>query len=352
VRFVRFQIAAASIAAVLSSSALGAQREGGRDYVYVQSTLSQDVFVIDATTFTISAHIPVGDYTYDVIGSPDGRVAYVDAQTSSGNPISWQATDSGKIVALDTETDATLWTTNLDGSPQHMAISPDGTKLYVPLFDKNFLYVLDAKTGAVMGRWYGVLGDHATALTRDGRTLYVGNMLNDVIWSYDTASGRVTGVMRAGEAVRPIQLDADETHVIYQLSRFHGFKVRDIKAGTVQTFDLPALPSGTQMPDAYPFTVNHGLSVTPDHKHLLANGSIAGYVAIYSMPDYRLLGTVKVGSDPNWIAVRSDSKVAFVSNRGSGTLSVIDIENLKELKQIPVGKMPQRVSVISIPSGR
>jgi YVTN family beta-propeller protein len=350
VKIVRHVIAGCFAAALCANVADAAQRSG--DYVYVQATQSQDVFVIDATTFKVSAHLPVGDYTYDVIGSPDGRTAYVDAQTPSGNPISWQATDSGKIVALDTATDATLWTTNLDGSPQHMAVSPDGTKLYVPLFDRNYLYVLDAKTGAITGRWYGVLGNHATALTRDGRTLYVGNMLNDVIWIYDTANGRVAGVMRAGEAVRPIQLDGDETHVIYQLSRFHGFKVRNIKDGDVKSVDLPALPTGTAMPDAYPFTVNHGLAVTPDHKKLLAAGSIAGYVAVYSMPDYRLLGTIKIGADPNWIAVRPDSKVAFVSNRGSGTLSVIDIENLKELKQIPVGKMPQRVSVISIPSGR
>ncbi len=103
------------------------------------------------------------------------------------------------------------------------------------------------------------------------------------------------------------------------------------------------------MPDAYPFTVNHGLAVTPDHKKLLAAGSIENYVAVYALPDYRLLGTIKIGTDPNWIAVRPDSKIAFVSNRGSGTLSVIDIDNLKELKQIPVGKMPQRVSVISVP---
>lgn len=334
----------------LAPLATAAERASVHDYVYVQATLSQDVTIIDATSFVVAGHIPVGDYTYDVIGSPDGRTAFVDAQTPSGNPLGWQATDSGKVVALDTASDAVVWTTDLDGSPQHMAISPDGARLYVPLFDRNYLYVLDAKTGAITGRWYGVLGNHATQLTRDGSTLYVGNMLNDVIWVYDTASGRVKGLMRAGEAVRPMQLDGDETHIIYQLSRFHGFKVRDIRSDQVTSVDLPALAAGTAMPDAYPFTVNHGLAVTPDHTRLLAAGSIAGYVAVYSLPDYRLLGTVKVGTDPNWIAVRSDSQVAFVTNRGAGTLSVIDIATLKELKQIPVGKMPQRVSVISLPS--
>jgi len=148
--------------------------------------------------------------------------------------------------------------------------------------------------------------------------------------------------------VRPLVLDPDESHVIYQLSCFHGFKVRDLKTGAIASVDLPALPPGTQMPDAYPFTVNHGLAVTPDGTKLLAAGSIGGYVAVYALPQYRLLGTIKVGDDPNWIVVRADSRIAFVTNRGSGTLSVLDLQNLKEIKQIPVGKMPQRLSMIDV----
>jgi DNA-binding beta-propeller fold protein YncE len=83
---------------------------------------------------------------------------------------------------------------------------------------------------------------------------------------------------------------------------------------------------------------------------VLAAGSIAGYVAVYSLPDYRLLGTIKVGADPNWIAVRSDSKVAFVSNRADNTVSALDLERMVELRRIPIpGKLPQRLSIIDVP---
>jgi YVTN family beta-propeller protein len=50
--------------------------------------------------------------------------------------------------------------------------------------------------------------------------------------------------------------------------------------------------------------------------------------------------------------VRGDSKIAFVSNRGSNTLSVLDLTSLKEIKQIPLGKMPARLSVIHVPHRR
>jgi YVTN family beta-propeller protein len=326
------------------------KQSGAHEYVYVQASMSKDIYVVDAETFEVSGHIVVGDFTDDVIGSPDGRVAFGNAQIWAGNPLSWQANEAGKVFALDTANDKVIWSTFVEGSPHHLAVSPDGTRLYVPLYNRYYLLVLDARSGQVIDRWHTSLGNHSLKITKDGTKLFVGNMSNNVIWEYDTRTGRILKRFAAGEAVRPLQLDADETHLIYQLSRFHGFKVREIATGVVnKTVDLPRLPAGVEIPDSYPYTVDHGLAITPDNTMLLAAGSIAGYVAVYGLPDFKLLGTITVGEDPNWIAVRGDSKVAFVSNRASNSLSVLDLTKLKEIRQIPLGKMPSRLSVVRVP---
>ncbi len=343
----RQTLLAAALSLCCVSAALAAPH--GHEYVYVQATLSKDIFVVDAETFAIAGHIPIGDYTDDVIGSPDGKIAFANAQISSGNPLSWQANEAGKVMAIDTASDKILWSTFVEGSPHHLAVDPTGARVYVPLFDRNYLLVLDAHSGLQIGRWFGTLGNHSLEVSKDGKRLYVGNMISDTIWVYDTGTGKIIKSLRAGEAVRPLHLDADESHIVYQLSRFHGFKVRDLATDQVRSVDLPALPKGTPEP-TYPYNVDHGLAFTPDHRKLLAAGSIVGYVAVYSVPDYRLIGTIKVGDDPNWIGVRSDSKIAFVSNRGSHTLSVLDLDAMRELKQIPVGRMPQRLSVIDVPN--
>ncbi|MDE2485960.1 MAG: hypothetical protein KGO51_01045, partial [Alphaproteobacteria bacterium] len=142
-----------------------------RDFVFVQATLSKDIYVIDAASLRTVDRIPIGDYTDDVIGSPDGRVAYANAQISSGNPLSWEANDAGKVVAIDTATDKIIWSTFVDGSPHHLSVSPDGTRLYVPLFDRAYLLVLDAHTGQEVGRWYSTIGNHSTEISRDGSRL-------------------------------------------------------------------------------------------------------------------------------------------------------------------------------------
>jgi DNA-binding beta-propeller fold protein YncE len=322
----------------------------GHDYLFVQATMTKDIYVVDAQTFRVVDRISIGDYTDDVIGSPDGRVAFANAQISSGSPLGWEANDAGKIMAIDTATDKVVWSTAVDGSPHHLAVSPDGARLYVPLFDRNYLEVLNAHTGQFVTRWYSIVGNHSLEISHDGSRLYVGNMLADLIWVYDTDSGKIVKVMRAGQAVRPLRLDPQGAHIIYQTSRFHGFKVRDVSTGELtRSVELPALPSTVKLPDAYPYTVDHGLAVTPDGTKLLAAGSIAGYVAVYRLPEYALIGTIKVGDDPNWIGVRSDSKVAFVSNRGSNSVSVLDLEHMVELQRIPTGRMPQRLSVITVP---
>ncbi len=329
---------------------LAASASSAHDYVFVQATMTKDIFVVDAETYQVVDRIPVGDYTDDVVGSPDGRLAFGNAQIGSASPLGWEANDAGKIFAIDTATDKVVWSTFVDGSPHHLAVSPDGSRIYVPLFDRTYLLVLDAHTGQQLQRWYTLIGDHSTEASRDGTRLYVGNMLADLIWVYDTSNGKIVRVIRTGEAVRPLRLAPDQQHIIYQLSRLHGFKVTDVTTGELtRTVPGPPLPASAQMPDAYPYTLDHGLGVTPDGTKLLTASSVGGYVAVYKLPDYALIGTIKVGDDPNWIAFRSDSKVAFVTDRGSNALSVVDLATMSDVKRIPIGRMPQRLSVLNVP---
>lgn len=338
---------ALALGLALTGLATGA---GAHDYVFVQATMTKDIYVVDAETYQVIDRIQIGDYTDDVVGSPDGRLAFGNAQIGSGSPLGWEANDAGKVFAIDTATDKIVWSTFVDGSPHHLAVSPDGSRVYVPLFDRAYLLVLDAHTGQQIQRWYTLTGNHSTEVSRDGARLYVGNMLADLIWVYDTSDGKIVRVIHTGAAVRPLRLAPDQTHIIYQLSRLHGFKVSDVTTGALaKTVSGPPLPAAAQLPDAYPYTIDHGLGVTPDGARLLTASSIGGYVAIYRLPDYTLIGTVKVGDDPNWVAFRSDSKIAFVTDRGSNALSVVDLAAMSEVKRIPMGRMPQRLSVISAP---
>ena len=74
------------------------------------------------------------------------------------------------------------------------------------------------------------------------------------------------------------------------------------------------------------------------------------YVYAYSLPDLEYLGGVHVGSHPDWLTFSPDSKYVYVANAGSNSTSVVSVETLEEVTQIPVGQVPKRVITAVIPA--
>lgn len=352
----RLTVAALAAGALAS---LAASADAPPNYLIVESPLSQDVQLIDTATRKVVRSIPIGEHTDDVMGSPDGGRFYVAAQDDMRSPFGYQNNESGKVMAFDTRTLAPLWSIALDGSPNHASRSPDGKRIYVPLYTRQWLVVLSADTGAIEQWWPATIGNHATEITKDGTRLFVGNMVTDAIYVYDTATGKVLMALDVGESVRPIVLDEPRGVFYYQLSRLHGFEVRKIADGSfVKRVDLPALekpvgPAQGPLKDrlanleganAWPYTYNHGLAMTRDGKHLVAVATVANYAAIYALPDYTLKGIVPVGGSPNWVVCDPEGKFAYVTNPKDDSVSVIDIEAVREVARIPVGKGPKRIA--------
>jgi YVTN family beta-propeller protein len=329
------------------------------NWLLVESPHSQDVQVIDVATRKVVRNIAIGEHTDDVMGSPDGRVFYVGAQDDMRSPFGYQNNESGKVMAFDSRTFAPLWSVALDGSPNHISRSPDGKLIYVPLYNRQWLVVLDAEDGSIDEWWPATIGNHNTLVSADGKRLYAGNMVTDAIYVYDTATGKVIMSMDVGESVRPIVLDEPRGLLYYQLSRLHGFEVRRLADGSfVRRIELPALEesipaSGSNLAErlanlegagAWPYTYNHGLAMTPDGRHLVAVATVANYAAVLSLPDFALKGTVPVGGSPNWVVCDAEGRYAYVSNPKDDSVSVIDIAAVREVARIPVGKGPKRVA--------
>ena len=157
--------------------------------------------MIDAGTRKIVKNIAIGEHTDDVMGSPDGRVFYVGAQDDMRSPFGYQNNESGKVMAFDSRTFAPLWSVLVlhGGLPMISPRSPDGKRIYVPLYNRQWIVVLNAEDGSIEQWWPATIGNHATEISADGTRLYVGNMVTDAIYVYDTATGRVVMALDVGE---------------------------------------------------------------------------------------------------------------------------------------------------------
>jgi DNA-binding beta-propeller fold protein YncE len=316
-----------------------------RELIYVEAKRSKDIHIIDAVTFKPVGEIGVGFATDDVVGSHDGRMVFGNGYIPNGNPVGFP--DAGVVYGISTATNKIVWWCSIPGMPHHLTVSLDDKRLFVPAVDKNYIYVIDTATGRMVDRWFSIIGNHGTELSTDGRHLYTGNILLRRIDVYDTATGQLAKIIRTREGVRPFKMDREEKLIYYQLSNFHGFEVRDIGTGNlIQTVNLPNLAPGAEAD--VNGTVDHGIALTPDGKKIVAAGSVAGYVAVYSLPDMKLLGTIATGDEPNWIRVRADSKIAFTGNRGSNDISAIDLDQMKEVARIPAGTFPERFDIVDV----
>ncbi|HKH94155.1 MAG TPA: hypothetical protein VKA54_20290 [Gemmatimonadaceae bacterium] len=84
--------------------------------------------------------------------TPDGKspenVKGIAASARTGRVY---VTSLTRVIAIDAVSGATIWERPYDGGADRLAISPDGSTLYVPQFEGPLWHVVDAATGDVRG---------------------------------------------------------------------------------------------------------------------------------------------------------------------------------------------------------
>jgi YVTN family beta-propeller protein len=339
------------LTAVCATILLSSIRAGtAGEFAYLENSDSGDLSVIDIPGHTVVSTIRLGPFLDDVTPSHDGRILYVNRYDSLAGGDRHSA-ESGEVIAVSTETEKILWRTPVDGWPNHLSISLDDRLLYVPLFNTLWMEVVDTQQHKVVKKFPIGFGGHGTRLSPDGKRIYVGSMMTDVLSVFDLKTFKPVKVLPFKDGVRPFAFLHDESTLYVQLSRLHGFEVVDLSTDNiVREVLLPPLGPEVKLPKFFPHTYNHGLELSPDEKLLFASGGVGNYVCVYSVPDLKLLATIPVGREPNWIAFSQDGAFAYVTNRKSDDVSVISVRDLKEIKRIPVGKYPQRIHTLVVPA--
>ena len=339
---------AAGFAAGLLIAAI-AEPTNADPYLYVGNGASNDISVISIPEHELVSIIPVGHEVDDVIGSHDGKTLFAGLKVIKDHPLGYPT--AGEIVAINTETEEIKWRIEVDnGIPNHLSITKEGM-LYVPMFDRPYIYVVDTNKGEVIDKLGGALGMHGTRLSPDEKRLYVGAIFHEYLGIHNLETKKPEKFIWFEDGVRPFAFPHDEKIAYVQESKLHGFRVVDLEAGKIiKTVDMPALPAGVELKPPYWTSNNHGLELSPDEKYIVANASILDYVAVFTPPELKHIATIPVGDDPNWVVFSQDSKYAYISDRGSGEVSVISMDELREIKRLDTGgEGSARMRVVDVP---
>ncbi|HEY1309093.1 MAG TPA: bifunctional YncE family protein/alkaline phosphatase family protein [Vicinamibacterales bacterium] len=215
-------------------SGLSLNANGSRVYIALNQT--NLVAVIDTATRAILTRIPVGTYPYTTVMSADGTKVYVSnwggrvpGPTDTTDGMFPVAVDprtgipiSGTVSVISTATNTVMTSIDVGLHPTGMALSPDGSRLYVTNANSDTVSVIDTATDSVAktihvghlgpGR-VPILGSSPNAVTvsPDGRTLYVANASENAIAVVDPdadSANAVRGLIPTGWYPTAVALDA------------------------------------------------------------------------------------------------------------------------------------------------
>jgi YVTN family beta-propeller protein len=298
----------------------------------------------------------------DMFTSPDGRFVYVSRPSFAD------------VVGIELATGRIAWRVKVDGyRADHMALSPDGSRLLVSASTAKLVDVIDPRVGQIVGRFPSGDQPHENNYSADGRRIYhasIGTVFTPLddplldatkgeryfqVVDADTlqvlrridmgAKLRAAGYPGMSAAVRPMALAPGERFVYFQVSFFHGFVEYDLQEDrVVRLARLPLSQEAAAMRrDEYVLdSAHHGLTMNPEGTKLCAAGTMSDYAAIVSRTTFghRI---VNVGEKPYWTTNSGDGRHCFVSVSGDDAVSVISYETEEEVARIPVGDHPQRM---------
>ncbi|GAQ53513.1 YncE family protein [Streptomyces acidiscabies] len=308
-------------------------------------------------------------------GVGEGHDQFVDDMytTPDGSSVVVSRPSFADVVSINLATGAINWRFPVSGyRSDHMAVSPDGTRVAVSASISNTVHVLDINTGNQIGKFATGDKPHENIFTKDGKYIYnmaIGdvNTALDAPWQDWTKGDRRITVVDAttfqqvkvidmrpkldaigltdySDAVRPAVFSPDESKLYFQVSFFNGFFEYDVATDRITR--TKTLPKNATTSDDRTTFVNdsrhHGISMSPDGSKLCVAGTMDDYATVVNRTTLQE-GPLVTASKPYWATVSGDGKACVISESGADQVTAIDFATGQKVTSVPVGDHPQRV---------
>ena len=297
---------------------------GARELVYVPDNATNDVTVIDPRTYRVLYRFPAGHEPQHVVASYDMKTLYVASDFVPG----------GSLTPIDPRTGRPGRTFPID-DPYNLYFTPDGRSAIVVAEQHQRLDFYDPHTWRIQRRirFPTCAGINHMDFTADGRHALVSCEFANRLVVLDVAAHRevreFTLPVAKGGMPQDVRLSPDG----------HTFYVADMMAGGIYHLDGEAtrLTAFTRTgPGA------HGLYFSRDATRLFVTNRGDGSVSVLDANTANILTTWRIpgGGSPDMGAVSPDGTTLWLSGRYDGVVYVLRTLDGHLLARIPVGSGP------------
>ena len=230
----------------------------------------------------------------------------------------------GHLGAWDLTTDKMVWENTYDGQCcERPQIAPDGSFMYVGSDLKNFWYVINPKTGALITKVMTPLSlaAHNINLSFDGKTAFM-SPNGKVMSISDTSTNKLIKTIEFPDNVRVFVLNRDSSLIYSNTNNLLGFEIADVKTGKmlqhveVQGFGWPEKWNVTprlRIPHGCP---SHGIALINNESEVWLSDGINNYIHVFDntkMPP-RQIDAIKTNGGAYWMTPSIDGKLVYASS--------------------------------------
>ena len=255
-----------------------------------------NVSVINTGTNTVTTivnvgNIPGGEITASIAANPDGKAVYVGNQNVN------------TVSVIDTASNVVMATVNI-GTPRGIAVSPDGTKVYVANFSSNlngYLSIINAETNVVTTTVNIGKVPSRVAVSPDGTRIYVTNSGDNTVSVIDAGTNTIIATVNVGRDPFGVAVNPDGTR-IYVVNVIDG-TVSVIDAGTntvTATVNVGFEPTGIAMGKIGSISGTKYNDLNGNGIHEVGEPGLANWTITLAGPNNTGLKTQITGTDGNY----------------------------------------------------
>ena len=284
-------------------------------YAYVIAG-TDSVSVIDTSSNTVTATIGGFNVPQGIAITPDGQYAYVSnyGAFGTGNTVSMIRTSDNTVVG------SPLVVGNAGSGPLAIAVSPDGAYVYVSGSGSN-----DVPTVSIIKRLDNSVtiltnfnGPKGLVVTPDSQYVYVSDFNSDTVKVIRTSTNTIVAIIPVGSlgsAAGPFGVTVTPDGRFVYVTNDLQNTVSVIRVSNNTVVGSPIVTESVPL----------GIAATPDGSRVLVALNGGSAVGVISTATNTMTSTIDVGESPYSIAISSNGQYAYVSNRSSSSVSVINL---------------------------
>jgi YVTN family beta-propeller protein len=274
-------------------------------HAYIANRDAGVITVVDTGVGQVTATIPVSAGPPQFLTfSPDGRRVYVSIWN--------EARTIAAVGVLDTTTNSITTTIPVHTRPFLSAVTTDGRQLYVPNHDSGTVSVIDTTTNAVTTQIRVAPHPHWIEISKDGTRAYIANHESNLVSVLDTSNNAILAEVPVDTS--PHSVAVHPTRPLVANVNFDADTVTMIDTDTAQV--VARIPVGDNPQD---------ITWAPDGRFAYTANVNDNTVSVISVDTMTVSATLPVGHSPTSVAVRPDGTIGYVTNIADGTVTILHL---------------------------